>query len=82
MDMPINEGILQFISWKAAQKYDHKALRGLFNLACWSEAYCEITGRQEVLDGNIVRAILTGRNWVKPSQAGSESHWELKKPHM
>lgn len=75
MRMPINEGLLKFICWEAAKEFDHKGMDGLFNLACWSNAYCRITNREGAIDGNIIRVILTGRDWVKPQEG--ETHWRL-----
>ena len=49
---------------------------GLFSAAGFSDAIANLAGTNSVLDGNIVRVILTGRQDIEPQKNGS--HYYLK----
>jgi hypothetical protein len=49
---------------------------GMFNAACFSAAWCEITGLRNSLDGRAVAAMLHGRSDVEALSGGA--HYRLK----
>lgn len=50
---------------------------GLFNAACFSEAFMKLAGCNGALDGRIVRAILCGRRDVDAMVPG-DAHYKIR----
>lgn len=58
--------VIAFAMERAVVRYGPRGEDGLFSAACFSEAMLMIAGVDGVLDGRIVRAMLTGRPDVEP----------------
>lgn len=68
--------MLHYAMHRACRKFDGKGSR-MFNLAGLSAAICEIVGLSSaVIDGEILKALLIGREEVEEMSGGS--HYRLK----
>ena len=76
-DIPFSDGALRLIAFQAAAAYDKDPGSGNgldFTSACFSNIFEQHTGIKGPLDGLIVRAILSGRPWVKEYADGYWSY--------
>ncbi len=69
----VSEPLLRKCAKRACERFGSSVV---FNSACFSNAWCEMTGRKQVLDGSLVRAMLCGRNWLWRDEK-SGCHWSM-----
>ena len=70
--MPITDDILRYFAWKAANSYGD---RQMFNSANFSNILEGEIGYNKVVDGTMVRMILTGRSWLDELP---HDHWKIR----
>lgn len=64
IEMPISKEILVYWCWKAARNYGDLQ-NGTFNNASFSNVIKSELNLTVPVDGNVIRLILTGRDWLK-----------------